>query len=74
LSRRELEVLRVLATGTSKRQAAARLYVSFNTVHTQVRSIYRKLDVHNLAAAVGRGRDPRPDRLMLCCRFSRTAC
>ncbi len=57
LSRRELEVLRVLATGASKRQAADRLFVSFNTIHSHVRSIYRKLDVHTLPAAVGRARE-----------------
>ena len=57
LSRREVEVLQVLAAGASKRQAAARLYVSFNTVHTQLRSIYRKLDVHSLPAAISRARE-----------------
>jgi LuxR family maltose regulon positive regulatory protein len=57
LSRREVEVLQVLATGASKRQAAARLFVSFNTIHTQLRSIYRKLDVHSLPAAISQARE-----------------
>jgi LuxR family maltose regulon positive regulatory protein len=57
LSRREIEVLQVLATGASKRQAASRLFVSFNTIHTQLRSVYRKLDVHSLPAAISRARE-----------------
>ncbi len=57
LSRREVEVLQALATGATKRQAASRLFVSFNTVHTQLRSIYRKLDVHSLPAALDRARE-----------------
>src|SRR5262249_50383645 len=56
LSRRELEVLRILARGRSKRQTADELFVSFNTIHSHVRSIYRKLDVHSLAAAIARAR------------------
>jgi LuxR family transcriptional regulator, maltose regulon positive regulatory protein len=57
LSRRELEVLAELARGASKREAADHLYVSFNTVHSHVRSIYRKLDVHSMPAAIGAARD-----------------
>ena len=70
---REVEVLQVLATGASKRQAAARLFVSFNTIHTQLRSIYRKLDVHSLPAAISRARELRPDRLTDGRGFSRSA-
>jgi LuxR family maltose regulon positive regulatory protein len=33
------------------------LFVSFNTVHTQLRSIYRKLDVHSLPAAISMARE-----------------
>ncbi|HEY7131367.1 MAG TPA: LuxR C-terminal-related transcriptional regulator [Candidatus Limnocylindrales bacterium] len=57
LSRRELEVLGELAGGASKREAADHLYVSFNTVHSHVRSIYRKLDVHSMPAAVDAARE-----------------
>jgi LuxR family maltose regulon positive regulatory protein len=56
LSRRELEVLEMLATGVSKREAADALFVSFNTVHSHVRAIYRKLDVHSLPAAIAKAR------------------
>ncbi len=56
LSPREVEVLRVLAKGVSKRQAADELFVSFNTIHSHVRAIYQKLDVHSLPAAVAKAR------------------
>ena len=37
--------------------AADQLFVSYNTVHSHVRSIYRKLDAHTLSEAVGRARE-----------------
>jgi LuxR family transcriptional regulator, maltose regulon positive regulatory protein len=43
LTRRELEVLRLLGTSLSQREIGRELYVSHNTVHTHVRAIYRKL-------------------------------
>ena len=57
LSAREIEVLAVLAEGLSKRQAADRLFLSFNTVHSHVRAIYRKLDVNSRADALMRARE-----------------
>ena len=54
LSRRELEVLRLMATGRSKREVANELVVSYNTIHSHYRSIYRKLDVGSKDAAVDR--------------------
>jgi LuxR family maltose regulon positive regulatory protein len=56
VSRRELEVLRTMAGGASKREAADQLFVSYNTVHSHVRSIYQKLDAHSLPEAVARAR------------------
>jgi LuxR family maltose regulon positive regulatory protein len=56
VSRRELEVLTAMAGGASKREAADHLFVSYNTVHSHVRSIYRKLDAHSLPEAVARAR------------------
>jgi LuxR family maltose regulon positive regulatory protein len=55
LSRRELTVLRHLATDRSEREIAADLYLSFNTVHSHVKSIYRKLGVSSRADAVHLG-------------------
>jgi LuxR family transcriptional regulator, maltose regulon positive regulatory protein len=45
LSGRELAVLRLLATDLTQREIGEALYVSFNTVKTHVKSIFRKLDV-----------------------------
>jgi LuxR family transcriptional regulator, maltose regulon positive regulatory protein len=45
LSAAELRVLLLLDEGQSERQVAADLYVSFNTVHSHVKSIHRKLGV-----------------------------
>jgi LuxR family maltose regulon positive regulatory protein len=56
VSRRELEVLVAMAGGASKRQAADQLFVSYNTVHSHVRSIYQKLDAHSLPEAVLKAR------------------
>jgi len=57
LSDRELAVLRLLQTDLSQREIAARLFVSFNTVKTHTRSIFRKLDVSTRPEAVRRGRE-----------------
>ena len=54
LSERELTVLRLLASDLSEREIAAELYLSFNTVHSHVKSIYRKLGVSSRAEAVAR--------------------
>ncbi len=54
LSRRELQVVRLLAEGLSNREIAARLVVSEHTAHRHVANILRKLRVHSRAAAVAR--------------------
>jgi LuxR family maltose regulon positive regulatory protein len=57
LSQRELEVLRLLPSRLSQREIAAELYVSFNTVRTHTRVIFRKLGVTSRADAVARARE-----------------
>ncbi len=47
LSPQELRVLRLLAAGLTNAEIAQELVVSTNTVKTQVKSIYRKLDVRS---------------------------
>lgn len=55
LSDRELEILRLIADGSTNREAAARLFVSEATVKTHVLHIYAKLGVNDRAAAVAAG-------------------
>ena len=52
LSRRELEVLALIADGATNREAAARLFVSEATVKTHLLHVYEKLGVRDRAAAV----------------------
>lgn len=52
LSARELEVLAALATTRSASEIASALFVSTNTVKSQLRSIYRKLGVSSRADAL----------------------
>ena len=58
-SDRELAVLRLLATDLTQREIGEALYVSFNTVKTHVKSIFRKLDVATRPDAVSRARELR---------------
>jgi DNA-binding NarL/FixJ family response regulator len=51
LSQRELEVLQLVAAGTTNREAAARLFISEATVKTHLLHIYAKLGVGDRAAA-----------------------
>ena len=53
LTVREAEVLRLVAGGLTDAQVAERLVLSVRTVHSHVRSIYRKLGVSSRSAATG---------------------
>ncbi len=55
LSARELEVLRLVAKGTSNREIARILFVSEATVKTHLTHLYAKLAVNDRAAAVATG-------------------
>ncbi|MEZ0577653.1 response regulator transcription factor [Nocardioides sp. MH1] len=46
LSRRELEVLRLMAEGRSNAAIASELYLAGKTVETVCSHIFRKLDLH----------------------------
>ena len=59
LTPRELEVLRLLATGASNRAIAAELVVSIPTVKTHVSRILGKLNVKSRARAAATARDLR---------------
>jgi LuxR family maltose regulon positive regulatory protein len=57
LSDRELAVLRLLPTNLTQREIGNQLYVSFNTVKTHAKNIFRKLGVTTRHDAVRRARD-----------------
>ena len=54
LSARELEVLRMLASGTSTKSIAAGLHISSTTVNNHIRHILDKLDAHSRLEAIRR--------------------
>jgi LuxR family maltose regulon positive regulatory protein len=53
LTKREIDVLRLVAKGLSDKEVAATLRLSEHTVHRHVANILGKLDVSSRAAAVG---------------------
>jgi DNA-binding CsgD family transcriptional regulator len=57
LTRREVEVLEVLAEGKTYAEIADDLFISPGTVRRHLNSIYGKLGVHNRGTAVARARD-----------------
>jgi DNA-binding CsgD family transcriptional regulator len=57
LSRRELEVLQLMASGYSNQEIANKLFVSLNTVKTHTSNLYFKLEVKRRTLAVIRGKE-----------------
>ncbi len=57
LSERELEVLRLLATGLNGPEIARELVISLNTMRTHTKNIYSKLGVNDRRAAVRRAKE-----------------
>jgi LuxR family maltose regulon positive regulatory protein len=57
LSAGERRILRALCGPLTLREIAAEFYVSHNTVKTQVRSVFRKLDAHSRSGAIERARE-----------------
>lgn len=56
LSKRELEVLSLMAEGCSNQEIAARLFVSLSTVKTHNQNLFVKLDVKRRTQAIEKGR------------------
>ena len=54
LTAREVDVLRLLAHGCTYTQVGDRLGVSWNTVASHVKNIYRKLEVRSARGAIWR--------------------
>ncbi|WP_082835144.1 MULTISPECIES: response regulator transcription factor [Brachybacterium] len=59
LSPRETEILEVLATGATNREAAKRLFISESTVKTHLVHLYEKLGVESRTAALRVARERR---------------
>ncbi|TLV03252.1 response regulator transcription factor [Dyadobacter luticola] len=56
LSRRELEVLQLIAEGHSNQEIASRLFVSLNTIKTHTSRLFEKLEVKSRIQAVEKAR------------------
>lgn len=54
LTEREIEILKLLIEGLSKKQIAEKLFISYHTVDSHIRKIYDKLEVHSSSAAVAK--------------------
>jgi LuxR family maltose regulon positive regulatory protein len=54
LTTRETDVLRLLSSGCTYKKIGVQLGISLHTVGTHIKNAYRKLEVHNAAAAVMR--------------------
>lgn len=52
LSKRELEVLQLMAEGLSNDEIAGRLFVSLNTIKTHTSKLFEKLDVKRRTQAI----------------------
>lgn len=57
LSKREMEVLMLLAQGNTDKKIAEKLVIARETVHKHLKNIYGKLDVHSRAEAIARARE-----------------
>ncbi len=57
LTRREREVLALMAEGLSSRSVAAKLGISYTTVRTHIRSLGSKLGVHSKLEAIVKARE-----------------
>jgi NarL family two-component system response regulator LiaR len=52
LSKRELEVLQLMADGLSNQQIAERLFISLNTIKTHAANLFGKLEVQRRTQAI----------------------
>lgn len=56
LSRRELEVLQLMAEGLSNQEISERLFVSLNTIKTHSSKVFEKMEVKRRTQAIEMGR------------------
>ena len=57
LSERELELLRLVATGHSNHEVAQELFLAVGTVKKHLNNIFGKLEAHNRTQAIARARE-----------------
>lgn len=57
LSRRELDVLELMAQGLTNQEIASRLFVSLNTIKTHSMNLFEKMDVSRRTQAIAKGRE-----------------
>jgi NarL family two-component system response regulator LiaR len=59
ISKRELEVLELMASGLSNQEIADKLFISLNTIKTHSSNLFLKLDVSRRTQAVQKARELR---------------
>jgi two-component system, NarL family, response regulator LiaR len=57
ISKREYEVLKLMAQGFSNQEIADKLFVSLNTIKTHISNLFLKLEVKRRTQAVQRGKE-----------------
>ena len=62
LSDREMQVLRMIATGHSNKEIAAQMFISISTVKTHINNIYKILEVRDRRAAIDKFEQEHPKR------------
>ncbi len=62
LTEREQEILKHVAEGSSKKIVADKLFITYRTVDTHIKNIYKKLNVHTIGEAVAKWLQSNPPK------------
>ena len=55
ISEREIQILDLISCGLTRNEIASKVHLSANTVSSHVKSLYKKLNVHNNTHLVMKG-------------------